>query len=96
MMSPDIQKAHDEIYKYLFDNVYSSPLAKSEQSKIELLIKNLYGYFKKQPDKLPEHYRNIMKDYDIEYAVCDYISGMSDDFAINLFRQLFIPTEWKY
>ena len=96
MMSPDIQKAHDEIYKYLFDNVYSSPLAKSEQSKIELLIKNLYGYFKKQPDKLPEHYRNIMKDYDIEYAVCDYISGMSDNFAINLFRQLFIPTEWKY
>lgn len=94
-MSPDVQKAHDELKAFMFENVYRNSIAKSEECKAKLLVEKLYAYFVKNPDKLPDEYKNIMARFSKERAVCDYISGMSDGFAINLYSELFIPKSWR-
>ncbi|MCM1525034.1 MAG: deoxyguanosinetriphosphate triphosphohydrolase [Ruminococcus sp.] len=94
-MDDDVKKAHDELRLFMFDNVYCSSTAKAEESKAKMLIEKLYRYYLKDPDKMPEEYKNLMNRFSRERAVCDYISGMSDGYAINLYNELFIPKGWQ-
>ena len=59
------------------------------------LLKSLFGYCVRYPQKMPELYRRAMETETAERCVCDYISGMSDRYAIDLYRELFIPSVWK-
>ena len=45
---------------------------------------------------MPEEYINIMNRLSKERAVCDYVSGMTDLYAVNLYNELFIPKSWKH
>ncbi len=92
---PEIRKAHDDLRSFMFENVYTNPDAKHEEEKAELLVKKLYAYFKEHSDKMPEEYRNIMQESDADQAVCDYISGMSDGYAVDLYTELFVPKFWR-
>ena len=93
--APQIRKAHDDLRQFMFDKVYLNPAAKQEEAKAELLLKKLYSYFIENTDKLPDEYRCIMKKTDADRAVCDYISGMSDGYAVDLYTELFVPKFWK-
>ncbi len=93
--APQIRKAHDDLRQFMFDKVYLNPAAKQEEAKAELLLKKLYSYFIENTDKLPDEYRSIMKKTDADRAVCDYISGMSDGYAVDLYTELFVPKFWK-
>ncbi|MCI6889403.1 MAG: deoxyguanosinetriphosphate triphosphohydrolase [Ruminococcus sp.] len=94
-MSDDIKKAHDDLRSYLFENVYTNPIAKHEEEKVHYIIERLYTYYKENPSKMPDVYRNIMNRFDVDRAVCDYISGMTDGFAVDLYTELFVPKSWK-
>lgn len=93
--APQIRKAHDDLRQFMFDKVYLNPAAKQEEAKAELLLKKLYSYFIEHTDKLPDEYCSIMKKTDADRAVCDYISGMSDGYAVDLYTELFVPKFWK-
>lgn len=93
-MSEDVEKAQDELTTFMFANVYTNSAAKQEEEKAKMLVEKLYVYFLKHPDELPDEYKRIMNRFDKDRAVCDYIAGMTDSFAINLFRNLFIPNGW--
>lgn len=92
---PEIRKAHDNLKSFMFSNVYSNPTAKQEEAKAVELVRKLYRYFIENPGKMPDEYRSIMNEYDADRAVCDYISGMSDAYAVNLYTELFVPKFWK-
>ncbi|MDE5569234.1 MAG: deoxyguanosinetriphosphate triphosphohydrolase [Ruminococcus sp.] len=92
---PEVRKAHDDLKAFMFRKVYTNPNAKQEEGKAELLIRKLYKYFKKNTEKLPEQYRAIARITDSDRAVCDYISGMSDGYAVDLYTELFVPKFWK-
>lgn len=94
-MDDTVKAAHDELRQFMFDTVYHSPTAKAEEAKAKKLVEKLFKYYMKDPDKMPEEYRNIMNRFSKERAVCDYISGMSDGYAINLYNELFIPKSWQ-
>ncbi len=94
-MDSDIQKAQDELHTWMYDNVYKNPIAKAEENKAKLLIEKLYNYFYKNPDKMPDEYKIITEKFTKEQAVCDYVAGMTDGYAINLFNNLFIPKGWS-
>jgi dGTPase len=93
--SPEIRRAHDDLKKFMFTHVYTNPAAKQEESKAELLVRKMYSYFIEHTDKLPDEYRVIMRESDADRAVCDYISGMSDEYAVDLYTDLFVPKFWK-
>lgn len=94
-MSDEVQKAHDVLRAFMFDNVYRNSVAKAEEAKAKALIEKLYNHFLKNPDKLPEEYKKIMARFDKERAVCDYVAGMTDVYAVNMYNELFIPKGWK-
>ena len=94
-MTPDVQMATDKLRSFLFENVYLNPVAKSEENKAQEMLTQLFYYFAKHPQKMPElYYRNIENE-GVERCVCDYISGMTDRYAIELYNDLFIPRMWR-
>lgn len=94
-MYPDIAAAYNKLHKFMFDSVYRNPKCKSEESKAQEMLGELYRYFCRNVDKMPALYIDLAEHYGAERAVCDYISGMSDGYAIDKFTELFIPTAWK-
>lgn len=93
--APEVRKAHDDLKAFMFDKVYTNPAAKFEEAKATALVEKLYRYFIDNPGKMPDEYRGIMDKYDADRAVCDYISGMSDGYAVDLYTELFVPKFWK-
>ena len=92
---PEVRKAHDELKNFMFEKVYYNPSAKSEEGKAENLVRSLYSYFRKNVSEMPEEYQRIARESDVDCAVCDYISGMSDEYAIRRYSEIFIPRPWK-
>ena len=94
-MSPEVTQAEDILYKFMFENVYHNPIAKSEEVKAKILIEELFIYYLKHIDDLPPEYKNLIERFGKERAVCDYVSGMTDIYAINKYSDLFIPKSWR-
>ncbi len=90
-MEPHIESAMMALRKFLTDNVYVGSTAKSEEEKAKGIIRRLYAYFKANPSEVPD---GIDTD-DIDRRVCDYIAGMSDQFAVEMFKQLYVPRSWQ-
>ena len=94
-MAPEVEKAHNSLRSFMFEYVYTNPVAKGQESKAEALVEKLYGYYLKNLDKLPEFYRSLMEKFPKERVICDYIAGMTDQYAVNQYEALFIPKFWS-
>lgn len=95
-MSDEVQEAFTELHSFMFKNVYTNPVCKSEEFRAEDMIKQLYKYFSFYPDKMPAFYYNIALKEGSERAACDFISGMTDAYSIKTFTDLFVPKTWGY
>lgn len=86
-----------ELRNYMFENVYKSERVKKEEdlAKVEMVISSLYNYFLKNSSKLPQDMNRIIDRDGVETAVKDYIAGMTDRYALNLYTELFVPKGWK-
>ena len=96
-MSEEIGQAMVDLRMFMFENVYQNPKAKGEEGKAERLVERLYSYFLDHPNDMPKEYLRIRDERgeSTERAVCDYVSTMSDRFAINIFNDLYLPDSWK-
>lgn len=89
-MEPHIQAATDELRAFLFEHVYLNPRAKSEEGKAKELLGRLFEYYVSHPYKLPSSY-SLREEDTVERRVCDFVSGMTDRYAIDLYSELYIP-----
>ena len=55
----------------------------------------LFEYFVKSPEKMPEFYYKNTEKESVERCVCDYISSMTDRYAIDIFKSIFVPSVWQ-
>ena len=94
-MEADIQEATNRLREFLFENVYRNPKAKSEESKAKDMLMFLFDHYVKHPDKLPALYLKRREEDGVERCVCDFISGMTDRYAIEVFTDLCIPKVWR-
>ena len=94
-MEEQIQMAADGLREFLFERVYRNPVAKSEESKAQQMLIRLFEYYVKHPEKMPALYRNNCESEGVERCVCDFISGMTDRYAIEVYSGLYIPKVWK-
>lgn len=94
-MEEEISEAMDELRDFLFEFVYTNPIVKSEETKADTMIEALYEHFRQNPDTMPVQYIETIYREDIDHAVCDYIAGMSDRYAVSIFRDIFIPKGWE-
>lgn len=97
VMSEPVRKAMTELRKFMFESLYLNPTAKSEEAKADKLITELYRYYVANTDKLPDTYKRFITEFDErpEQVVCDYIAGMSDQYSISKFQEIFVPKTWK-
>ena len=92
--SPQVGEAMAVLKEFMFANVYTNPIAKGEESKAQDMLKMLFGYYQKNPDELPADFQAIRLEEGVDRAVCDYIAGMTDPFAVSEYTRLFIPMGW--
>lgn len=93
-LDKEILDAHYSLKKFMFINVYCNPIAKNEEVKAKDIVRQLYQYFCDKPDLLPEEYKLVIDRYGLRRVVCDYISGMTDHYAINKYKDIYIPKVW--
>ena len=51
----------------------------------------MYAYYKANKDKLPDFYKKELDLYDDDTVVSDYISSMTDRYAVYAFEEIFVP-----
>lgn len=93
-MSPEMQELFETFHAFMYSDVYTNPRAKSEEGKVEGILGRLYEYYTANPDTLPEDMRSVVEQEGRERAACDYISGMTDGYAMEKYGELFIPFAW--
>ena len=94
-MSPAVSEALQALRSFMFDKVYRNPVVKGEESKAKDMLKRLYEYYYTHPQALPAHFQPQMTFDGLERTVCDYIAGMTDNYAVDKFTELFIPFGWN-
>ena len=96
-MSEEIGEAMADLRNFMFERVYTNPKVKGEEAKAERLVEFLYDYFLGEPDKLPDEYMMLVNERgtSLERAVCDYVSSMTDRYAVGVFNELFLPRSWR-
>lgn len=96
-MSPGMEEAMQGLRSWMFEHVYRSDIPKAEEGRAQQLIVSLYRYYMEHVIELPEEYLLMMvqRGEKKERVVCDYIAGMSDSYAIEKFKELFVPKAWK-
>lgn len=100
IMSKSVEKAITKLRSWLFENVYNNNnkknIAKTEEKKAQNVVEVLFYHYKNNIDEMPNEYIKLLDDgEDKLQVVADYISGMTDDYAINKFKELYIPVGWK-
>ena len=93
-MAPQVDEQYKALHGFMYSTVYVDKMAKAEEAKVEKLLAELYAYFLRTPERMPSFYLGISEQEGIHRAVTDYLSGMSDDFAIRTFETLFVPRKW--
>lgn len=95
-MSPEIQQALLDLRAIMFQNVYTNKIAKKEEGKAISMLKELYYYYIDHTDKMSEEYIQLLsRGEKKEQVVCDYLSGMTDQYSMYRFREIFIPKSWE-
>lgn len=96
VMSEEIGGAMQDLRKFMFQKVYTNPAAKGEEAKAERLLCELYAHYMGHIEILPEQYQRMYSEGEKkERVVCDYISGMTDQYAVAKYREFFLPKAWE-
>ena len=94
MLSPAVDKALKDLRSFMFERVYRNPVAKGQESKAQVMLQKLFEYYYAHPESLPEDFQPQMSFEGLERTVCDYIAGMTDNYAVDKYTEIFIPAGW--
>ncbi len=94
-MSDDVLEATNALRKFMFEKVYLAGPAKTEDEKAQGVLWDLLEHFERDPDRMPQEHQRIAESDGIKRAVADYIAGMTDRYALDMYTALFIPAAWR-
>lgn len=96
MMSQEAADAMKGLRQYMFEHLYHNPVAKGEENKAKELLEKLFAYYMKHPHQMPQQFVDMIEAGEQKgRAVCDYIAGMTDQYAIAKFKEYFVPVQWQ-
>ena len=94
-MTQEIQKALADLRSFMFARVYHNPVAKGEESKAKDMLQMLFRFYVDHPEQLPADFQPQLSFDGLGRTVCDYIAGMTDNYAIEKFNEIFVPSGWN-
>jgi len=89
-MTPEVIESLEELRRYMFENMYLTPTVRDEFVKAQRILTALFEYVVARPDEFLQ--RN--DDEPVERLAIDFIAGMTDRYALNLYEKLFLPRPW--
>ena len=95
MLSPAVDNALKELRAFMFERVYRNPIAKGEEARAKDMLQRMFEYYINNPEALPEDFHPQLSFEGLERTVCDYIAGMTDNYAVDKFTEIFIPMGWN-
>ncbi len=90
-MSPLVQEAMDGLREFMFEKVYRDEWRAKEEAKCDHVMKALFAHYAEHASEMPEEFLLIGYRDGMDRAVADYLSCMTDRFAIHTYEKLFIP-----
>ncbi len=94
-MSSEVTEAMFALRKWMFQNVYLKQEHIAQTDKVRRVITHLYEHFLAHPDHISDSMHLIHEADTIEQQVVDYISGMTDRFAIDAYKKLLLPNPYQ-
>ena len=94
-LSPAVDKALKNLRSFMFEHVYRNPVAKGQERKAQDMLQRMFEYYITHPEALPEDFHPQMTFDGMERTVCDYIAGMTDNYAVDKYSEIFIPVGWQ-
>lgn len=94
-MTPQTDQALRDLREFMFERVYRNPVAKGEETKAKDMLQRLYAYYVENPNAMPVDFQPQLSFDGMERTVCDYIAGMTDNYAVFKYTELFIPSGWQ-
>ncbi len=94
-LSTEVKEAMDEFREFMFKKIYHSVDLEPDRKKAKYVIHKLYDYYMANPRSLPQEFLEREERWGLQTTVIDYVAGLSDLYAINLFEKLFIPAKWQ-
>jgi dGTPase len=93
----EIQAAYGDFKKFMYSEIYlaDTKAAKREEVKVSGLVGQLFEHYIERPEAMTEFYQHIAETEGKERAVLDYISGMTDAYAVYCFENIFVPKSWE-
>ena len=95
MLSPAVDNALKTLRSFMFERVYRNPIAKGEEARAQDMLQRMFEYYIDNPEALPEDFHPQLSFEGLERTVCDYIAGMTDNYAVDKFTEIFIPMGWN-
>lgn len=96
IMSEETREAMGELRVFMFQNVYKNPVAKGEEVKAKIMLEQMFHFYMEHIEQLPAKLLKMLEEGEEKgRVVCDYISGMTDQYAITKFKENFMPQAWQ-
>lgn len=94
VLSGEMGAAIYALRDFMFQAVYENPVVRAELDKAKGILRSLYAYYL---DHTEEAFRDvpIPRDTEKHRLVCDFIAGMTDQFALITYEKLYLPQQWK-
>ncbi|MCD7865420.1 MAG: deoxyguanosinetriphosphate triphosphohydrolase [Clostridiales bacterium] len=95
-MSGEVHAAMDELRRFMFQHVYTAPAAKGEEDRARDLLERLFVYYMKHIEEIsPTYFRMYEAGEPKDRVICDYIAGMTDQYAVAKYNEIFVPKQWQ-
>ena len=94
-MSKPIFEATFALHDFMYKNIYTNSCAKADEPKAVAMLEQIFDYYMKNPNQMPQYYQTLLDTYKIDRVVADYVSSFTDQYCVRKFEELFIPSFWK-
>ena len=89
-MTPEVYEALEALRTYMFDHMYLTPTVRNEFEKAQKMLTTLFEYIVAHPSE----FFDSASDEPVDRLALDFLAGMTDRYAINLYSKLFLPRPW--
>jgi dGTPase len=94
-MSAEVHEALLALRDFLYARVYENPVINDEFLKAQRILRDLFQWLAEDAERLRRRFRVSPREgEDLERAVTDFVSGMTDRFALETWEQIVVPRPW--
>lgn len=80
--SPERRLANRALRRYLYRNLYNNPVVREPNRRAIRMLEALFAWFLEHPEQMGEGARRRLERDGPHRAVCDYLAGMTDRYAL--------------